>query len=91
MLRCSTKAEKLLMAKTGKVQKRKRMSKTASVMSRAEMCDFIVRWHKMATLMQLAATPTSATTDRPIPSVANEYVVSSADHSCHFKGEISQG
>ena len=36
----------------------------------------------MATEMQFAATPTSATTDSPTPSVANAYVVSSAGHSC---------
>ena len=82
MLRCSTKAETLLMVKTGNVQKRKRMSNTASVMRSAEMCDFIVLWHRIATEMQLAATPTNATTDRPTPSVANEYVVSSAGQSC---------
>ena len=87
MLRCWTKAETLMMAKTGMVQKRKRMSKTASVMRSAEMCDFIVRWHRIATEMQLAATPTSATTDRPTPSVANEYVVSSAGQSCNYDFE----
>ena len=48
---------KLLTVKTGKVQKRKRMSNTAKVMSRAEICVFIVRWQRTAMDRALAKMP----------------------------------
>ncbi len=56
-----------------KVETRKRMSKTARVIRRAVIWDFMVRWQRTAMDRRLARIPTRATEKSPTPSVAKLY------------------
>ena len=49
------------------------MSNTAKVIKSAEIWLFIVFWQRAAMLRRLAKTPTKATVQRPMPSVAKLY------------------